>query len=102
MSATLTLKRENRFAIELRRAPFQITLDGRAVGTLDRNETFEAPVQPGRHSLQVRAGRYSSRAQTFDVGEGDAVNFWCHGANLWPVYVASLVVPSVALSLRRE
>ncbi len=101
MSATLTLKRETRSLMELRRAPFQITLDGKAVGSIKRHETFETPVEPGQHTLQVRAGRYSSRAESFDVADGDAINFRCNGARIWPIYLISIVVPSLALSLKR-
>jgi hypothetical protein len=101
VSATLTLKRDGVVA-ELRRAPFEITLDGTAVGSINRRETFEAPIEPGHHSLQVRAGRYSSRAQSFDVTNGDGVNFRCYGGRLWPMYLISFAVPSLALLLKRE
>jgi hypothetical protein len=99
--ATLTVKRES-FIMELRRAPLQIALDDTTVGTINRHETFEAPIEPGNHRLQVRAGRYSSRAASFDVADGDAVNFRCSGARIWPIYLISLAVPSLALSLKRE
>ena len=87
--------------MELRRAPFEIALDGTSIGSINRNGTFEAPIEPGPHTLQVRAGRYTSRAQSFDVGDGDAVNFRCNGARLWPMYLASFAVPSLALMLKR-
>jgi hypothetical protein len=99
--ATLTVKRESSM-MELRRAPFQIALDGTTVGTIDRHESFETPIDPGRHQLQVRADRYSSRAASFDVADGDAVNFRCNGARVWPIYLISIAVPSLALSLKRE
>jgi hypothetical protein len=102
MSATLTLKRQTTVAMELRRAPFEVTVDGAAVGSLKRNETFERSLEPGHHTLQVREGRYSSRMQSFDVADGDGVSFRCSGARLWPVFVLSLLVPSLALVLVRE
>ena len=101
MSATLTVKRESTI-MELRRAPLQIALDGTAIGAIDRHETFEASVQPGSHRLQVRTGRYSSRTEAFETADGDAVNFRCNGARIWPIYLISFLVPSVALTLRRE
>jgi hypothetical protein len=101
VSATLRLTREGAIA-ELRRAPFEITLDGTAVGSIDRHGTFEAPIEPGHHTLRVRAGRYYSRAESFDVPDGDGVNFRCYGGRIWPIYVISFVVPSLALSLKRE
>ncbi len=101
MSATLTMKRESRI-MELRRTPFEITLDGTTVGAIDRHGTFETTIEPGHHTLQVRAGRYTSGAQSFDIAARDAVNFRCSGARIWPIYLISFVVPSLALSLKRE
>jgi hypothetical protein len=84
VSATLTIEREGAIA-ELRGAPFEITLDGTTIGSINRHETFETPVEPGHHTLQVRADRYSSRAQSFDVADVDAVNFRCYGGRIWPI-----------------
>ena len=102
MPAILTVKRETRGLMELRRGTFQITLDGATVGSIRRDETFEAPIAAGQHRLQVRTGRYTSGLRSFDVADGDAVNFRCNGAKIWPVYLASLIVPSLALTLKRE
>lgn len=101
MSATLAVTREG-FGIELRRGTFDLVVDGSCVGSIERHDTVDTPVEPGRHTLQVRRGRYSSRIDTFIVGEGEAVTFRCHGANIWPTYVASIVVPTMAISLKRE
>jgi hypothetical protein len=90
------------FGIELRRGPFDITLDGKVVATVERGDAIEAPLQPGSHRLQVRAGRYSSRAYDFDSADGDVVTFRCHGAMMWPRYVASIVMPTLAVALHRE
>lgn len=88
--------------MENRRAPFEIALDGTSVGSIERNQTVELPLEPGRHTIQVREGRYSSQDQSFDVSDGDAVNFRCYGGRIWPVYLASFVVPTLALSLQRD
>ncbi len=100
MSATLNLKRES-VLMELRRMPFEVALDGTSVGSINHRDTFEASIEPGRHTLQVRAGRYQSRAESFDVASGDAVNFRCSGARIWPIYLISFAVPSLALTLKR-
>jgi hypothetical protein len=102
MSSTVILERESAVVAELRRKPFQIVLDGSPAGTIDRDQTVELPVEPGRHSLQVREGRYSSRAQSFDAADSTNVRFRCNGAVLWPQYVASLFVPTIGLKLKRE
>ena len=101
MSAILRLTRQG-FGIELRRGPFEITLDGVAIATIERGDTIEAPIEPGHHILQLRAGRYSSRPRTLDSVEGQVVRFRCHGAMIWPRYVVSMVRPDLAISLRQE
>ena len=107
MSATLRLTREVSYDLfgrlfELRRGRFEISLDGNDVGLLENHETLDTPLEPGHHTLRIRKGRYSSRDRSFDAAEGDVVNFNCHGAAIWPTYVASIVKPDVAISLRRE
>ncbi len=101
MPSTLILAREGT-GIELRRGPFEIQLDGRNVGSINRHETIETPVEPGRHHLRIRSGRYSSHDQAVDVSDGEVVTFRCHGAMVWPRYVASILKPDLAISLKRE
>lgn len=101
MPATLKLTREG-IGIELRRGRFEILVDGRGVGSIDYRDSVEAPVEPGHHTLRIRAGRYSSRDHTFDAADGEMVSFRCHGAMVWPRWAASFVKPDLAISLRRE
>jgi hypothetical protein len=101
VSATLRLTREG-VGIELRRGRFESFVDGKSVGSLERHETVETPLEPGHHTLRIRAGRYSSRDHSFDVADDEVVNFRCHGAMIWPRYVASIVRPDLAISLKRE
>jgi hypothetical protein len=102
MSPTVILGRKTVGVAELRRKPFRIILDGNPAGSIDRNQIVELPVEPGRHTLQVRTGRYSSRAKSFDAADGTNIHFHCNGAILWPQYVASLFVPTIGLKLKRE
>ncbi len=99
MSATLTVTREG-FGIELRRGSFQVSVDDEHVGTLNYGETLEKPLEPGRHALRVRVGRYSSRTLSFEAGDGQVVRFRCHGPMVWPRYVASLIKPDIGVTLR--
>jgi hypothetical protein len=101
VSAMLKLRREG-FGIELRRRPFEIIVDGARVGSIKRHETAETPLEPGPHTLRLRSGRYSSRDQSFELAEDEVVNFRVHGAMVWPRYVASIIKPDLAISLRRE
>ena len=100
MSATLRLTRETPFAIELRRGVFDIAVDDKTVGSIESHGTVEVPLEPGHHTLRIRHGRYSSRTQAFDVADGGVVSFRCHGAMIWPTYVASFLKPDLAISLR--
>lgn len=104
MSATLKLRRTitGIGAIELHRGTFDVVLDGDDTRSIEWHENIEIPLEPGRHTLRVRRGRYSSRVRTVDVRGGDLVSFRCHGANLWPIWLVSLAVPSRGLSLRHE
>ncbi len=101
MSATLRLTHKT-IGVEVRRGTYVVVLDGKRVGSLELNDTFETPVEPGRHTLQVRSGRNSSRTKTFDAAEGEVVGFRCGGKSILPIFLLSFVVPGLALSLRRE
>ncbi len=102
MSATLRLTRKHP-AMELRRSPFEIEVDGESIGSMNKlDETVEIPVEPGHHTLQMRSGRYSSQEHSFDVADGEVVNFRTHGPLVWPVYVASIVKPDLGISLKHE
>lgn len=101
MTATLKVTHKA-IGVEVRRGTYDIVVDGRRAGSLQMHDTIEIPVPPGRHALQVRNGRNSSRTHAFDATEGETVAFRCTGKRLLPVFLASFVVPSLALSLRRE
>jgi hypothetical protein len=101
MTATLTV-RHKAIGAEVRRGTYDIELDGERVGSVDMNDTFETPVAPGHHTLQLRSGRKSSRTVTFDAADDEVVAYRCTGKNLLPIFLASFFVPSLALTLRRE
>jgi len=101
MTSTLTLKRDT-LALELRRGPFDVVVDGDSVGSINFRETLELPLEPGHHTLQIRRGRYSSKTVDFDMKDESNVNFRCYGANLWPVWLASMFVPNLGIRLKRE
>ncbi len=101
MSATLRLTREG-VGIELMRGQFEIAVDGKSAGSVKYGETVETPIEPGHHALRLRAGRYSSREYSFDAADGGIVSLRCHGAMIWPRWVASLVKPDLGISLKRE
>jgi hypothetical protein len=87
---------------EVRRGTFDVMVDGKHVGSVELNGTFETPIEPGRHTLQLRNGRNSSRIKTFDAAEDEVVSFRCSGKNILPIFLLSFVVPSLAITVRRE
>jgi hypothetical protein len=101
MAATLKLTREG-VGIELRRGTFDVLIDGDSVGSVDWHDTVEVPVESGRHTIRIRAGRYSSQVHSFEAADGETVAFRVHGAMVWPRWVASMVKPDLAISLKRE
>ena len=101
MSATLKLTHKA-IGVEVRRGTFDVLVDGKRVGSVEMNNTIEIPVEPGQHTLQIRNGRNSSRTKTFDATEGQIVAFRCTGKSFLPIFLASFVVPSLALTLVRE
>jgi hypothetical protein len=101
VATTLRVTRKG-FSIELRRGRFEILVDGRSVGSINYGDTVETQVEPGHHTLRIRRGRYSSRDRSFEAADGGEVSFRCYGANLWPIWVASLVKPDLGIWLTRE
>jgi len=85
-----------------RRGTFHVLLDDNDVASIEWNQTIEVPVEPGHHILHIKAGRYTSRRHPFDTADEEIVNFRCNGARIWPLYVASIVKPDLAISLKRE
>ncbi len=101
MSATLKLT-HTAIGAEVRRDPYDIELDGTRIGSVAMNDTFEAPIDPGPHTLQLRAGKKSSRAETFLSAEGEIVAYRCTGKRFLPLFLASFFVHHLALVLVRE
>jgi len=87
---------------EVRRGDYEVMVDGERVGSVEMNQTIEIPIEAGRHALQVRSGRKSSGTRTFEAAEGEIVAYRCTGKRFLPIFLASFVVPSLALSLVRQ
>jgi hypothetical protein len=102
VSATLRVTHEVSFGVELRRGRFDILVDGKTVGSVENHETFEVLLDLGSHTIRMRKGRYSSREHSFDVADGEVVSFRCHGIRIWPMYIATIVMPNRAISLKQE
>jgi hypothetical protein len=101
MSAMLKLTHKA-IGAEVRRGEYDLVVDGEQVGSVEMNSTTAIPVEPGRHTLQVRSGRKSSGTETFDAAEGEVVAFRCTGKRFLPIFLASFIVPRLALKLVRD
>ena len=101
MTATLRLTHKA-IGAEVRRGAYDVVIDGERVGSVEMNDTIEVPVEPGRHTVQVRDGRKTSDTETFDAGEGEIVSFRCTGKRFLPIFLASFIVPRLALKLVRD
>ncbi len=101
MPVTLRLTHKA-IGVEVRRGAYDVMVDGQRVGSVEMNDTFETSIEPGRHTLQVRSGRNSSRIKTFDAADGETVAFRCTGKSILPIFLLSFVLPGLALSLYRE
>jgi hypothetical protein len=101
MAARLKVEHKT-IGVEVRRGTYDIWVDGTRAGSVELNGAFEAPVELGHHTLQIRSGRNSSRTASFDAVEGQVIAFRCSGKNILPIFLLSFVVPSLAISLRRE
>ena len=101
MSATLTLTHKA-IGAEVRRGTYEVIVDGERVGSVAMNDTIEIPIDPGRHTLQIRSGRDSSGARSFEAAEDEIVAYRCTGKRFLPVFLASFVFPRLALRLVRE
>jgi hypothetical protein len=101
VSATVKLTHKA-VGAEVRRGAYDALLDGERVGSVEMNETIEMPLDPGRHTLQVRNSRKSSSTEAFDVAGDQIVAFRCTGKRFLPIFLASFLVPRLALKLVRE
>ena len=102
MSATLTLSHKA-IGAEVRRDAYDVVVDGGQVrGSVEMNDTIDIPIEPGRHTLQIRNGRKSSSTQAFDAAEGEVISFRCTGKRFLPIFLASFLVPGLALKLVRK
>ncbi|HEV2369655.1 MAG TPA: hypothetical protein VGR90_07245 [Acidimicrobiales bacterium] len=101
MSTTLQLTHKS-IGVEVRRGTYDVVVDGQRVASLEMNHTIEIPLEPGRHTVQVRDGRYSSSTEAFDGHEGEVVAYRCTGKRILPIFLASFVFPKLALKLTRH
>ena len=101
MAATLKLTREG-VGIELRRGTFEVLIDGNSVGSINWHDTSRCPSSRG--VTRSAFGQAGTRARIIPSrqSDGEMVAFQVHGAMVWPRWVASMLKPDLAISLKRE
>jgi hypothetical protein len=101
VSATLKLTHKA-IGAEVRRGAYEVVVDGQSAGSVEMNATIHLPIEAGRHTVQVRNGRNSSRDEVFDAVASETVAYRCTGKRFLPIFLASFLFPSLALKLKRE
>jgi hypothetical protein len=106
MSATLKLTRSSRLADAAR--TYQVVLDGKMTREIRNSANAEMPIAPGKHMLQILVPKIikisdqhpslSSPAVTFDVDDGETVEFVSHP----PSYPQAALSWIVDLSGKRD
>jgi hypothetical protein len=71
MSATLKLPHQT-LGAEVRRGAYAGVVDDGRRGSVEMDDAIDIPLEPGRHSRQVRHGRST---ETFAAAEGEIVAF---------------------------
>ena len=66
--------------------PVDVVLDGERVGSVDMNGTIEVPVEPGRHTVQVRDGRKSRAPTPSTPPMGRSSPSRCTGKRFLPIF----------------
>jgi hypothetical protein len=55
-----------------------------------------------RTNSQRPSRQIASPRRPFDTVDGEIVNFRCYGGRIWPIYLASIVKPDLALTLKHQ
>lgn len=91
MPATLSIVRSTGFPDSLR--AYRVMVDGRTIGQLGPNDELEAPIDVGKHRIEVRVDWCGSRPLFVDLRAGGAVHLEC-GSNLsdWRILLGLVYV----------
>jgi hypothetical protein len=78
-------------------------IDGTPAGSIANDHAVELPVEPGRHTLQLRSSwRFASPERSFEAAEGEAASFTSSAPLIWPQAAASLVKPDLWITLKPD
>lgn len=102
MTAELRLSRQwGSYAVQGK--DWQVIVDGKTVGSIGHRQTVELPVDPGEHTLRVKASdRHISTERRFEAADESVVSFRCHGPLALPWLLAAQIKPSLWVTLKQE
>ena len=101
MSATLKLTRHlGGMAYTSQKWP--IAIDGNIVESIGQSQTVELSIEPGHHTLRLGSKRHLSPERTFQVADGEVVNFRCRGKYGLGAYIIALIKPDFWIWLNQE
>lgn len=81
---------------------WSVVVDGTVRGTFARGQAVEVPIDPGRHTLQVRSPKHESPVRIFEVSEGQEVTFRARHAVFIPELVAAMIRKDRWISLKQQ
>jgi hypothetical protein len=105
MSTTLRIERAFPYAIAIgdRKRSWPILLDGQPIGQIGLNDVFEAPIEPGTHTLLLTStGKRRSPERAFTAADESVTEFACHTQPYWPLLLMALVNPGRWIALKQR
>jgi hypothetical protein len=101
MSATLKLTRHlGGMAYTSQKWP--IAIDNKIVESIGQSQTVELRIEPGHRTLRLGSKRHLSPERTFQVADGEVVNFRCRGKYGLGAYIIALIKPDFWIWLNQE
>ena len=105
MTTTLRIERAFPFGVSIgdRKRSWQILLDGTSIGQIALSDVFEAPIEPGTHTLRLTStGSRRSPGRIFTAADESMTEFACHTQPFWPLMLMALVVPGRWIALKQR
>lgn len=82
---------------------YTIYVDGATAGTIMQGQQVVLPVEPGRHSIVFRMGRYASEALDLSIVEGKNELLECgHELKAVPSFFGKLLGPKSFIRAKRR
>lgn len=100
--AMIRIKRESTRSDRLR--SYRVELDGKSIGQIKDSELKSFEVAPGKHSLRLKVDWARSNAVTFEMEEGEDLEFACRSAlegREWMASIYAIFLPHKYIELKQ-